>query len=98
MSRRTSSPSHADMIDSEGVMTPSPRIMPEPITAMITTTVMALGESTFAAFAFRRAKIEKIPPSPSLSAFMMRYTYLKLTTIAMAQTNRDVQPKTSSGP
>jgi hypothetical protein len=65
---------------------------------MITTTVMPRAEKSCAAFAFKRARIENIPPSPSLSARRIRITYFSVTTKAIAQKNIEVQPRTSSRP
>ena len=94
----TSSPSHADMIESEGVMTPSPRIIPDPSTASTTITNMPRALKSLAALSFRSARIENMPPSPWLSARMMSITYLSETTTPIAQKKSDVQPKTSSWP
>jgi len=94
----TSSPSQADMIESDGVITPSPRMRPEPMTAISTMRLIARTVNSFAARDLSSARIENIPPSPWLSARRIKITYLSVTTSAIAQKNIEVQPRTSSRP
>ena len=91
----TSVPSTAESTEIAGVMMPSPYKRPAPATAETAQAWAARFVSGF--FACRtRAKSAKMPPSPSLSAFVMKPRYFTQMTLVSDQKNSESTPSTLS--
>ena len=78
----TSRPSMAERMEMAGVMTPSPKNRPAP---MMPKMPIMLRDFALRATRVARAMRERVPPSPLLSARMMKVTYLRVTTTVSDQ-------------
>src|SRR5690348_960788 len=88
----TPRPSTADSTVIDGVITPSPKNNAAPSTAASTTSLRVSGCWRVARCA--SAIIAMIPPSPLLSARMMKVTYFSATTISNVHSTSDSTPST----
>src|SRR4051812_37519311 len=81
-------PSTADEIEIGGVINPSAINDAQPISAGMIV--------HFALYLRTNAYNAKIPPSPLLSAFSARYTYLNVVIMVSVQKTQDTPPSTKS--
>ena len=88
----TPRPSTADSTVIEGVITPSPKNSAAPSTAANMTSLRVRGYWRVARCA--SAIIAMMPPSPLLSARMMKVTYFNATTISSVHSTSDNTPST----
>ena len=90
----TARPSTALKTEMAGVMTPSPNKSAAPATAKNATNEIRPGRATRRCSGTSASKA-KMPPSPLLSAFMMKIRYFTVTTSVNAQNNSDRTPNKS---
>ena len=86
-------PSTAERMEIAGVMTPSPKNNPAPTmpTMLRTRSVFSLRATRLAS-----AMSDRVPPSPLLSARIMKVTYFSVTVTISDQKISDNTPKMSS--